>query len=152
MARMRRNVARRAVGTAGRGPSVWQPMAALRSISSPARQLIAGALVLAAALVVEIAVLSSAASAPPRHLMESMFQDDDHLVYASTAIATATLDRLERLGVDTIRVTVLWKAIAPRSTSPTAPPGFRATDPAAYPAAAWSPYDRLVALAQARRI
>jgi hypothetical protein len=127
-------------------------MAALRLISSPARQLIAGTLVVAAAVVVEIVLLSSAASGPPRRFMQSMFQDDNHLVYASTATAIATLDRLERLGVDTIRVTVLWKAIAPRPASPAVPPGVRATDPAAYPEAAWAPYDRLVGLARARGI
>jgi hypothetical protein len=127
-------------------------MAALRLLSSPVRQLIAGTLVVVVAIAIEIAVLSSSAAGPPPRHLESMFQDDDHLVYTSTAIATATLDRLERLGVDTIRVTMLWKAVAPQPTLGTAPPGFDAADPAAYPAAGWAPYDRLVELARTRAI
>jgi len=127
-------------------------MAALRPLSSPVRQLLAGTLVVALAVIVEVAVLSSSSSgAPPRHL-ESMFQDDDHLVYTSTATVTATLERLQRLGVDTIRVTVLWKALAPRPASASPPPGFDGSDPASYPRAAWAPYDRLVVLARARGI
>ena len=81
-----------------------------------------------------------------------MFQDDDQLVYTSTAGATSTLDRLKRLGVDSMRVTMLWKAIAPAPTSTAAPAGFDASNPASYPALDWAPYDRLVALARARGI
>ena len=126
-------------------------MAALRLLSSPMRQLIAGLLVVAIALIVEIVVLASSSGPSPRYL-ESMFQDDDHLLYASTVTATSTLDRLEQLGVDTIRVTMLWKAISPSPTSRTPPAGFVASNPASYPAAAWAPYDRLVVLARARGI
>jgi hypothetical protein len=127
-------------------------MAALRLLSSPLRQLVAGLLVVAIAVIVEVAVLSSSSSGPAPRYLQSMFQDDDHLVYTSTATATSTLDALKRLGVDTIRVTMLWKAIAPQPTSATMPAGFAAGDPASYPAVAWAPYDRLVTLARARGI
>jgi hypothetical protein len=133
-------------------------MAPLRLLSSPSRQLIAGLAVVAVAVIVEIVVLSSSSSSssppppPPPRYLESMFQDDDHLVYTSTAGAINTLDRLQRLGVDSLRVTVLWKAIAPAPTASAVPAGFDATNPASYPAAAWAPYDRLVALARARGI
>jgi hypothetical protein len=127
-------------------------MAALRLLSSPSRQLIAGLAVVAVAVIVEIIVLSSSASGPPPRYLQSMFQDDDQLVYTTTAGATSTLDRLKQLGVDSIRVTMLWKAVAPQPTSTTAPAGFDASNPAAYPAINWAPYDRLVALARARGI
>jgi hypothetical protein len=127
-------------------------MAPLRLLSSPSRQLIAGLAIVAVAVIVEIIVLSSSSSSPPPRYLESMFQDDDHLVYTSTPGAISTLDRLKRLGVDSLRVTMLWKAIAPAPTSTTAPAGFDATNPGSYPAAAWAPYDRLVALARARGI
>ena len=127
-------------------------MAPLRPLSSPTRQLIAGLLVVAVAVIVEIVVLSSSSSSPAPRYLESIFQDDDHLVYASTATATSTLDRLEHPGVDTLRVTMLFKAIAPAPASAAAPPGFDARNPADYPAVSWAPYDRLVALAGARRI
>ncbi len=127
-------------------------MAPLRLNSSPGRQLIAGTVVVAVAVAIEIAILSSSAAAPPPRYLASIFQDDDHLVYTTTPVATQTLDRLQRLGVDMIRVTMLWKAVAPQPTAATAPAGFDAADPAAYPAAAWAPYDRLVELARARGI
>ncbi len=127
-------------------------MAPLRLISSPMRQLIAGLLVVAVAVIVEVAVLSSSSSGPAPRYLQSVFQDDDHLLYTSTATATNTLDQLKRLGVDTIRVTVLWKALAPAPTSATMPAGFAPGDPAAYPAVLWAPYDRVVTLARSRGI
>ena len=81
-----------------------------------------------------------------------MFQDDDHLVYASTATVTRTLDTLKSLGVDQIRATMKWDAIAPDPLSRTRPAGFKPIYPADYSPAAWAPYDRLVELARARGI
>ena len=127
-------------------------MAALRPLSSPTRQLLAGLLVIAVAVTIELVVLSSSSSSPSPRYLESMFQDDNHLVYASTPTATRTLDMLRSLGVDTIRVTMLWKAIAPQPGSATAPPGFDPRNPGGYPAVNWAPYDRLVVLARARGI
>src|SRR5947209_8296107 len=89
---------------------------------------------------------------PPRGLVESIFQDDDHLIYSSTATVARTLDTLRALGVDRVRLTILWQAIAPDPTAATPPAGFVANDPAAYAAAAWAPYDRVVELARARGI
>lgn len=50
---------------------------------------------------------------------------------------------LRSLGVDILRVPVVWSSIAPDSSSRTAPE-FNAADPAGYPASNWAPYDRLV--------
>lgn len=84
--------------------------------------------------------------------LESIFQDDQYLVYSSTPVVERTLDTLRSLGADRIRVTILWHAIAPAPDSPTRPPGFVASDPASYPPGAFAPYDRLVELARARGI
>ena len=54
-----------------------------------------------------------AAAAHPSHAPESIFQDDDHLIYADTATVTHVLNLLKGLGVDRIRVTIEWKDIAP---------------------------------------
>ncbi len=81
-----------------------------------------------------------------------MFQDDDHLLYAQDATVIRTLQQLKRLGVNQIRATILWKALAPSPFSTTPPADFKASDPAAYPAGAWRPYDRLVEQAGARGI
>jgi hypothetical protein len=85
-----------------------------------------------------------------RRALGSMFQDDPHLIYASTATVVRTLDILKGLGVNQIRATVVWKGVAPDPLSSTAPGRFNGADPAAYPAASWLPYDRLDELAQAR--
>jgi hypothetical protein len=60
-----------------------------------------------------------------------------------------TLDELQRLGVDTVHVYLHWADIAPDPTSSTKPV-FDATDPAAYPAAGWAPYDTIVRDTKAR--
>ncbi len=80
--------------------------------------------------------------------LQSIFQDDQYLLYSSTPVVERTLDTLRSLGVDRLRVTILWRAIAPAPDSPTRPAGFSASDPASYPRAAFAPYDRLVELAR----
>jgi hypothetical protein len=64
-----------------------------------------------------------------------MFQDDGQLL----ANPAPTLGQLRELGVDVLRVTIPWSSIAPAKR----PAGFNPTDPAAYPAAAWSVYDEI---------
>jgi hypothetical protein len=81
-----------------------------------------------------------------------MFQDDQLLIDSSTATVTRTLSELQALGVDRLRLTILWSAIAPDPDQPIPPAGFDAARPAAYPARAWAPYDRIVTLARARGI
>lgn len=58
------------------------------------------------------------------------------------------LDELQDFGVDTVRVIVAWRQIAPEPNSPTKPP-FDATDPGAYPQQ-WDALDDLVRGAQSR--
>jgi hypothetical protein len=85
-----------------------------------------------------------------RGLLDSMFQDDQFTLYQPSAAAVSrTLDTLKALGVDTVRAQVLWANLAPDPSSPKPPPAFDAGNPAAYPATAWAPYDRLVRLAHA---
>ena len=115
--------------------------------------------VLAAGVVSAIALLKPApgtsvspdkvTSAGTRPLT-SMFQDDRYLIDSSTPTVTRTLDGLQALGVDQLRITVLWSAITPAPGSATRPAGFDASDPAAYPRSGWAPYDRVVRLARAR--
>jgi hypothetical protein len=54
-----------------------------------------------------------------------------------------TLDQLHKLGIDRVHVYMSWVGMAPDATS-TQRPDFNATDPAAYPATAWAPYDAIV--------
>ena len=112
--------------------------------------------VCALGVVSAIALLSPAGDSPAAiistsmHPLESMFQDDRYLIDSPSATVRRTLDALRALGVDRLRITVLWSAIAPASRSRRMPRGFDAADPGAYPERAWAPYDRVVKLARAR--
>ncbi len=59
------------------------------------------------------------------------------------------LDQLQDFGVDTVRVIISWREIAPDASS-TAKPSFDATDPGAYPQQNWTELDELVKGAHSR--
>ena len=90
-----------------------------------------------------------AALPPPVHRIgpESIFTPGPPL----KSDPAGTLDILRRLGVDRVRVFVTWNQVAPDPTAVTKP-NFDATDPAAYPASAWSAYDAVVRDTAARRM
>jgi hypothetical protein len=99
-----------------------------------------------------LVLLTLAAPAAASTSQESMFQDDDHLIYPKDdAVVERTLDELKRLGVDRLRITVAWRAIAPGNERDEKP-AFDATDPGAYPETAWANYDRVIRLASERAI
>jgi hypothetical protein len=64
---------------------------------------------------------------------------------AITADPAGEIAKLHALGVDRVRVTFSWGSIAPHPTS-SKKPRFDATDPNAYPAAGWAPYDEITRL------
>jgi hypothetical protein len=102
------------------------------------------ALAMACALTAVVAPARAVASTT----QESILQDDNQLVYSSPDHVAAVLAQLASLGVERIRVSVIWALVAPNPTSDTRP-NFDATNPAAYPAGAWNRYDVLVTDAQA---
>ena len=55
-----------------------------------------------------------------------------------------TLDEMRRLGVTRVRLFLGWSAVAPDATSTAPPAGFKAANPAAYPAAGWSVFDTII--------
>jgi hypothetical protein len=85
---------------------------------------------------------------------EAMFQDDAELVYPSRDQVGRTLDTLQTLGVDRVRVSVYWRLVAPSAGSEQRPTfgGNGQADPAAYPRQNWKRYDDLVRLAYDRGI
>lgn len=95
-----------------------------------------------------LAGLPGAAQASPTQ--ESMFQDDDRLEFSPAGEVAGTLDTLKALGVDRIRLSVFWKAVAPSPGKQAKPETFDAANPDAYPKGVWDRYDRLLKLAQAR--
>ena len=111
------------------------------------------------AVVAALVLLGPAATKHAPHAPESIFQDDDHLIYASSGTVAHVLGVLQALGVNRIRLTIDWKAIAPDPGSRTEPAGFDATDPADYASYAfdgspgiWNQYDRVVEMAAAHGI
>src|SRR4051794_22127856 len=92
--------------------------------------------------------LSLAATASAARNQESIFEDEHQLLDLGPATANRSLDDMHSLGADSIRSLVLWSRIAPRGSR--RPKGFKATDPRAYNAALWDPYDDLVRRTRAR--
>ena len=103
-----------------------------------------------AVLAAAVAVLMSAPVAGASPTQETQFQDDPMLVYKPADEVARTLDEIRAFGVDRIRVSVFWLAVAPSVTSTTKPDGFDGSNPAAYPRSAWKRYDTIVRLAAAK--
>jgi hypothetical protein len=112
---------------------------------------LACAAILAGAAAAAIVLAGSARGGRLRAPPVSMFQDDQELVYqpldaAGTRVVERTLRTLHSLGVQRLRVSLTWAAVAPDPVSRRRP-RFDAGDPAAYPPGAWAVYDRLDLLA-----
>ncbi|MHB8689923.1 MAG: hypothetical protein ACYDHH_01630 [Solirubrobacteraceae bacterium] len=106
------------------------------------------ALGLVTAVLCALALLAPSAALAD-HTQQSIFQDDQYLIYGSYRQAVNTLTALKMLGVQQIRVTVKWSSLAPSPLSHKVPGGyFNPTIPSSYPAANWAPYDRVIQLAQ----
>jgi hypothetical protein len=106
------------------------------------------------ALLPLIAAFAGAAPAHANGVQLSVMMDDDNLVYRSPKTSDKTLDTMALLGVDYVRVTVLWSVVAERARDGKARAKrfkrFGADDPRAYPAGNWDRYDHLVRSAGAR--
>ena len=93
------------------------------------------------ALATLFAALSLGAVAQPAFgakFMVSVMQDDNQLVYGTAAMRDNAMRRMRALGVDAVRVTVLWEAVAP-NRRPRNP-----RDPKSYPPSRWDRYDDVV--------
>jgi hypothetical protein len=88
-----------------------------------------------------VATMPTAAAASSNQI--TLIQDNADLADAPAAFA-----QFRELGANAVRVIVPWSLIAP-NPGKTRRPNFNATDPNAYPAANWAPYDAMVRQAQA---
>lgn len=93
--------------------------------------------------------LACALPAPGRAstTMQSSLTDDQQLLYDSPGRTISELQAIKALGVDQIKVSLVWSLVAPDASS-TRRPNFDASDPGAYPDGAWTRYDRIVLEAQ----
>jgi hypothetical protein len=98
-------------------------------------------LFLLAALVVAAFAMSDASALADTNQI-SIMQDDQYLVDSGTASTFATLGKMQRLGVQEVRVNLEWADVAPDPTQTSVPTGFDAVNPADYgqDGANWAPY------------
>lgn len=73
--------------------------------------------------------------------------DDNQFIYSDANHVAKALSEIKALGLDRVKVSVVWSLVAPDATS-TRAPKFDATDPAAYPPGAWARWDRIVTYAR----
>ena len=92
------------------------------------------------------------ADAPAAPYMVSIMQDDNQLIYGTTGQRRNALNRMKSLGVEAVRVTMLWRVVAPEAAAKRKPRRFNGAKPGAYPAHHWDRFDELVVDAQARGI
>lgn len=111
--------------------------------------------VVVAIVVLAVALASSGSQRAPslvsptsRPGLETIFEADPQL----HANPVGALDLLRRLGVDRVKLFVAWSTVAPNPSSRTAPLGFDASTPAAYPSANWTYYDTVIRDATERGI
>jgi hypothetical protein len=105
-----------------------------------------GSILLAALLAVTLALPLAASRASASTDQLSIIQDGSFLKSPSTSMPL-----VRALGARVVRVFVQWSLVAPRPNA-TAKPHFDASNPSAYPASNWEPYDKLVRTAQEQGI
>jgi hypothetical protein len=123
-----------------------------RPLRSPrVRAGLAGGLLAAAIVVVLVVVLGGSSRhhrapgpLPPLSARNANFQTIFTEGSAILSNPAGELAVLHALGVDRVRVSFAWEAIAPHGRSRHEPAHFDAADPTAYPAANWAPYDTVV--------
>lgn len=103
----------------------------------------------APALLLTAAALALPSPALASRGQESVFQDDPQLLTGSDSQIDARMATLQHLGVDRLRVSMLWRAVAPGQNSKTRPAfgAGGASNPGAYPTSSFFAYDRIVTLA-----
>jgi hypothetical protein len=101
----------------------------------------------AAALVTTLGAMALPAAAPASDNQVSIMMDDDQLIYRGDGARDAALKKMKALGVDAVRVTMLWSVVADGARStPALDERFRklgADNPKAYPKGNWDRFDRL---------
>ena len=89
---------------------------------------------------------AQAKTAPPisGRGLETIVQDDGLLLYRPSAEVQAAVTRMKQLGIDRVRITASWSSLTRLPESDIKPPGFDASDPAAYEQARWKGLDTAI--------
>jgi hypothetical protein len=86
--------------------------------------------------------LASPGGALASHKQAMILQDDAKLIYSSPESVSSTLQTLKNMGVDRVRVSVVWQLLAPKPNA-AKKPRFDATNPNAYRPGVWARWDFL---------
>jgi hypothetical protein len=124
-------------------------MRPMRGVRYPAAGRSAGRLLLVTLSGALTLLLLGAPGALASKTQWSIVEDHPYLVQTDPLTRERTLDEVQELGADTLRVEVKWNEVAPGPTA-RRKPSFDATDPAAYPG--FAPYDAVVMSATARKL
>jgi hypothetical protein len=90
--------------------------------------------------------LALAAPAAANTSQISLMQDDDLLLYRGPEVQQSTLQRMLALGVDTVRINLIWRNVVGKGGKKVK---RKPTNPRSYPVANWDPYDGVVRQAAA---
>ena len=90
--------------------------------------------------------LTAVGAAPAHAALETVLQDDGMLLHKPAGEVAGSMATIAALGVDRVRLTANWAALAPEPEAEQRPE-FDAGDPAAYEQARWASLDRAVRLA-----
>jgi hypothetical protein len=94
-----------------------------------------------------VVALAAPAAQANQQAMFSMMMDDNQLLYRGDDARDSAMKRMKGLGVDYVRVTVLWSVVAENAKFDRRGKKrvkFKADDPRTYPKGNWDRYDRLV--------
>jgi hypothetical protein len=106
-------------------------------------------LAVTAILLTPLALLVPTEAAVASHDQRTIFDATSSLLPVGPTPRSARLDELESLGVDTIRIVLQWRSVAPRPGRPRPPQGFDAANPRDY-GDAFGPLDQTIRGATAR--
>jgi hypothetical protein len=100
-------------------------------------------------LVAMVAVLAIVRAPSPAHAdpgLDSIMMDDNNIIYRNDATRDATLQQMKSMGVDYVRVTVLWADVANgiQAYDKKHHIKFDPSNPLAYPPLNWNRYDGIV--------
>lgn len=104
---------------------------------------------LAAYLATALALLAGGTNAHASGTQESLFQDDDLLLHTEPDGADRAFNELKELGVDRVRLSVIWRDFAPGHESEQRPASLTdASDPTQYSRAAFDYLDHAVRISR----
>lgn len=107
---------------------------------------ISAAVVLVAAIAAFTLTAVVPATARADSTEASILMDDTRLLYDSPTTMVQTMNQIAALGVNVVKVSMVWSLVAPDPNGKSEP-NFNASDPAAYPQGNWDRYDAIVELA-----